>query len=94
MFSLFVAIGQWWSIYSIPRKLNAQGQPRNYSMIPLIGGAIGTVGCLISPASSIRSCWWIPLIADPGCGLLFGILSILSIANGAKYLLGINRHDD
>ncbi len=27
---------------------NAQGQQRNYSMIPLIGGVIGTGGCLLS----------------------------------------------
>lgn len=85
VFSLLVAIGQWWSIYSIPKKLNAQGQPRNYSMIPLIGGAIGTVGCLISPAPSMRSCWWIPLIADPGCALLLGMLAIFSIGSGARH---------
>jgi hypothetical protein len=81
-FSLLIAIGQWWSIYSIPKKLNAQGQPRNYSMVPLIGGLMGTVGCLIAPSSTIRNLWWIPLLLDPGCGLLFGCLGCFGIYSG------------
>ena len=82
--SLYVGIGQWWAIHAIPRRLNAQGQHRNYSMIPLIGGVIGTGGCLLSPMSAIKQLWWLPLIIDPGCALLFGCIVVFGIVAGAK----------
>ncbi len=77
--SLLIAIGQWWSIYSIPKKVNAQGQRRSYSLVPFIGGMIGTMGCMIAPLSTIQSLWWIPLLLDPGCGLLFGFLGCFGV---------------
>jgi hypothetical protein len=89
-----IAIGQWWSIYSIPKKLNAQGQPRNYSMIPLIGGLIGTIGCLIAPSSTFRSLWWIPLLLDPGCGILFGLLGFFAIYSGIRRLFRMGHGND
>ncbi len=89
--SLYVGIGQWWALYSIPKRLNAHGQPRNYSMIPLIGGLLGTIGCLVAPVSFIQRLWWLPLIIDPGCALLFGSLAAFGIVAGAKRMLGVKR---
>ena len=82
--SLYVGIGQWWAIYTIPKKLNAQGQPRNYSMIPLIGGVFGAIGCYIAPSESLNRLWWLPLIIDPGCALLFGLLAVSLAHAGIK----------
>jgi predicted lysophospholipase L1 biosynthesis ABC-type transport system permease subunit len=90
--SLLIAIGQWWSIYSIPKKLNVQGQPRNYSMIPLFGGLLGAIGCLVATSSVVRQLWWVPLLIDPGCALLFGILAISGLIAVFKRVLG--RHSD
>ena len=45
------------------------------SLIPFIGGILGTVGIVCLPVVSIRRFWWIPLVADPGCILLLvGVL--------------------
>ena len=37
------------------------------SLIPFVGGIIGTIGIIISPAAQLRHLWWIPLVADLGC---------------------------
>jgi len=87
--SLYIGVGQWWAIYSIPKKLNAQGQPRNYSMIPLIGGLFGTIGCLVAPSPFINRFWWVPPVIDPGCVLLFGCLAVFGSIAGIKRLLGV-----
>lgn len=93
--SVCVGIGQWWAIYAIPRRRNAQGQQRNYSMVPLIGGVMGTGGCLLSPLSTIKQLWWLPLIIDPGCALLFVCMAIFGIMAGAKRLSKTsNSHPD
>ena len=80
-FSLFVAFGQWYSAYTIPKKLNAQGQPRNYSMIPLVGGVFGMFGCFACPNPTIRGLWWLPLLLDPGCALMFGAVAVFGIVS-------------
>ena len=41
---------------------------RPYSMIPLIGGLIGAIGFLMF--ARLRSVFWLPLLADPGCAML------------------------
>ncbi|WP_166826738.1 hypothetical protein [Thalassoroseus pseudoceratinae] len=93
-FSVLLAVGQWWAIYWVPRTLNAQGQPRNYSMIPLLGGLIGTGGCLLAPSSTVQSLWWIPLVLDPGCGLLFGHLAVFLLTDAVKRYFGRKPNDD
>ena len=92
LLSLMIGLGQWWAIYSIPKKKNAQGQLRNYSMIPLFGGLLGTVGCFVAPSPVARQFWWVPLFIDPGCALLFGLVAVVGVIAGVKRLLG--RHSD
>ena len=41
---------------------------RRYSMIPLIGGAIGIIGFLM--LARFRGFFWLPSLADPGCAIL------------------------
>jgi len=41
---------------------------RPYSMIPLVGGLIGTIGLLIF--ARLRGVFWLPLLADPGSAVL------------------------
>lgn len=47
---------------------------RGYSLIPLFGGLLGMVGCIVAPSSSVRGFWWLPLIVDPGCAFLLGVM--------------------
>ena len=75
-FSTYVALGQWYCIYVIPRQKNAQGEPRNYSMVPLIGGGVGAIGCVIAPLEGLQRLWWLPLVLDPGCVLMFGAVAV------------------
>ena len=78
-FSLFVAFGQWYCMFTIPGQLNAQGEPRNYSLAPLVGGVIGMFGCFVCPNLTVRGLWWAPLLLDPGCALMFGSVAIFGI---------------
>ena len=39
------------------------------SMTPLVGGVVAAVAFALSPVTSLRSGWWLPLILDPGCAL-------------------------
>ena len=87
--SLLIGLGQWWAIYWIPKQLNAQGQSRSYSMIPLVGGVLGVIGCLVSPLPNVSQLWWLPLIIDPGCALLFGCVAGFGIVAAAKQLFGL-----
>ena len=73
--SLYIGMGQWWSIYSVPKQFNEQGKRRNYSMNSNSWmGVIGAIGCLVAPHSYLNSLWWIPLLIDPGCALLFFLI--------------------
>ena len=68
---LFIGVSQWLAIAAVSRRKKENPECSGYSMAPLIGGLIGTIGCLLSPSPTIRSIWWIPPIIDPGCVLLF-----------------------
>lgn len=49
------------------------------SFVPFIGGGLGLIGCLVHP--SIPWAWGgIAVLLDPGCGMLQGILTLLSAA--------------
>ena len=52
---------------------------RTSSWIPLLAGALGTVGVLLLPLEGAARFWWIPWIADWGCapGLLFTMVGSL-----------------
>ncbi len=47
-----------------------------YSIVPLIGGICGMVGCFVAPSETIQRLWWIPPVVDPGCVLLFTMTSV------------------
>lgn len=40
---------------------------KRYSCIPIVGGAIGFIGMLVSPFPLLRQLWWLPLLLDYGC---------------------------
>jgi hypothetical protein len=40
------------------------------SMIPFIGGITGMMGLLLLPMPELHRFWWVPLVADLGCGLM------------------------
>ena len=44
------------------------------SPVPLFGGAVATIGCLLAPGGSLVALAWLPLIIDPGCLLLVVML--------------------
>lgn len=62
----YVICGNWWFVYVglVKRK--------HESWIPLIGGALGCVGCLLSPYAVLNRYWWVPLLLDWGCVPGFG----------------------
>jgi len=38
------------------------------SLIPFVGGVLGAISLLVLPVSGVRHFFWIPLVADLGCG--------------------------
>ena len=50
--------------------LRRRGVP---SWIPLIGGVVGSLGCLVAPYDQIRTLWWVPFVVDWGSapGLIY-----------------------
>ena len=67
--SLWIIAGNVWTIlrYFLYGKTGSQG--------PLIGGLFGVAALLISPLG-LTKLWWVPLLVDPGCALLFGSTAI------------------
>lgn len=54
------------------------------SAVPLVGGLLGAVACLILPAASgLRGYWWLPLIIDVGCA---GALPLSLLASVVRRL--------
>ena len=70
-FGLFVGLNQWMAIVAVSQQKKENPDRSRYSMVPLIGGLAGAIGCCLSPSSTIRALWWIPPIVDPGCVLMF-----------------------
>jgi hypothetical protein len=73
--SAFVALGQYVCVAQASRRRRRDKNAGGYSMIPLIGGVLGVIGCFVAPSATIQQLWWIPLIVDPGCALLFTLLA-------------------
>lgn len=40
------------------------------TLVPFLGGVLGCLGILTSPWESLHPYCWLPLILDPGCGLM------------------------
>ena len=73
-FGLCVGVSQWMAISSASRREKNNPDFRGISLIPVIGGLAGAIGCLLSPSPTIRMLWWIPPIIDPGCVLMHSLL--------------------
>lgn len=64
--SAWAILANWWIIVSwlIWRK--------RASLIPLVGGALGCMGCALSPFDVLNRYWWAPFVLDfgsvPGLG--------------------------
>jgi hypothetical protein len=71
-FSLYVAVGQFFAMAAASRRLRADPDASGYSLVPLVGGGVGAIGALIAPHDMVQRLWWVPLIVDPGCALMFG----------------------
>jgi hypothetical protein len=70
-FSAYVALGQFVGLAQAIRRRRKDKTAGGYSMIPLIGGVCGMIGCFVAPSVTMQQLWWIPLVVDPGCALLF-----------------------
>jgi hypothetical protein len=57
----YLIVGQWVGIIQGMRRR------RNYSVVPLFGGALGAIGIAVAPWPAVRTFWWLPPIVDPGC---------------------------
>jgi hypothetical protein len=54
---------------------------RRNSLVPIVGGVAGVLGCLVSPSLMLRAWWWLPLVLDPGAGPLF-VATAVSFISG------------
>lgn len=45
----------------------ARYQRQSFSVIPIIGGLAGAVGCAIAPWDWLRPWWWVAPLVDIGC---------------------------
>jgi uncharacterized membrane protein len=55
------------------------------TIIPFIGGIIGSIGLFICPLSGFSKWWWTPLLIDIGCGsMIVGLFYTLIKTNLQK----------
>jgi hypothetical protein len=57
----WVVCGNWW----LGVLFIAKG--KRSSLVPIAGGVLGCLGCLLSPYEILSRLWWVPLILDVGC---------------------------
>jgi hypothetical protein len=64
--------------YALVRKMG--------SMVPLVGGAAGTLAVLTAPVPELRAWTWLPPRLDVGSGalLLLGLIAWLGRARGSR----------
>jgi len=88
LFSLVGAFAQWNAMFLATRRLRVDENASGYSLVPLVIGVLGVIGMLVAPASLLRRLWWVPLIVDPGCALLFGSVAIFGIGHLIRRFTG------
>ena len=65
-------------------QLSRDEAKRRRSLIPLIGGLLGSWAIQISPWDGLRSWAWAPLILDPGCAVLVMFFFVVVIRRPLK----------
>ncbi|MCC6360150.1 MAG: hypothetical protein IT450_15505 [Phycisphaerales bacterium] len=55
------------AIGNVVGPIIARYQRQSFSLVPLIGGLAGAVGCAIAPWDWLRPWWWVAPIVDIGC---------------------------
>ena len=88
LFSLVGSFAQWNAMFLATRRLRADENAGGYSLVPLVVGLLGVFGMLLAPASYLQRLWWIPLLVDPGCALMFGSVAIFAIGNLVRRFTG------
>lgn len=63
-----VILVQWYAI--IARFFTRPERRKNFSLIPLIGGAIGCLSLWFFPETREKDIYWVPFFLDPGSVLL------------------------
>ncbi|MBX7075218.1 MAG: hypothetical protein K1X71_18920 [Pirellulales bacterium] len=68
--SAWVIFANWWIVvsYFVWRK--------HASLIPLVGGALGCLGCALSPFPALNGLKWAPLLLDIGSVPVLGNTAI------------------
>jgi hypothetical protein len=74
LLSGLVIICQYGALVQTLLRQRENPKAGGYSMVPIIGGALGMIACLVAPSASIQRLWWIAPICDPGCALLVTLL--------------------
>lgn len=65
-FSLWIIYCNYWVLGMRFTKFS-----RTPSPAPFAGGLLGLAALMICPIEGITRFWWVPLVVDPGCALLF-----------------------
>lgn len=55
------------AIGNVVGPIIARYQRQSFSLVPIIGGVAGAVGCAIAPWESLRAWWWVAPLVDVGC---------------------------
>ena len=53
--------------YNLVMHLLTKRTKRTHSLVPLIGGLAGAIGCFLIPIPIFRYFFWLPLFLDLGC---------------------------
>jgi hypothetical protein len=84
VFSAIAIVGNLWiALGGLVRK-----RKKFESLGPFAGGIAGTIGLLLLPIARAHAFWWVPLVADLGCGPL--LLAVV-VEQMKKRLIG--RHN-
>jgi len=68
LFSVFALIVAGWVIccnWSCILVYLLKG--KHSSWVPILGGGLGCLGCVLSPYAVLNKLWWVPLLIDWGC---------------------------
>lgn len=76
---ILLGVFAWAAVANVVLGVRYYVHGKRSTLVPLVGGVLGAIGCLIAPWTILRTWWWLPLLIDIGCAPMLLAMIVESI---------------
>lgn len=76
---ILLGIFAWAAVANVVLAVRYYVHGQRSSLLPIVGGVLGAVGCLVAPWTFLKAWWWLPPIVDIGCAPMLLAMIVESI---------------